>query len=40
MNDKFRLYEQLKAEWIKNNPKARTQEYQAAIKEIARKSGI
>jgi hypothetical protein len=40
MNNKFLRYEALKAEWIRNHPKATPQEYQEAIKAFARKCGL
>ena len=36
----YQLYEQLKAEWIKRNPSATSEAYEAAISEIAMELGL
>jgi len=36
----YQLYEQLKREWVKNNPSATNEEYQAAMRKIAEKCGV
>ena len=36
----YQLYEQLKAEWIKRNPNATSDAYEAAISEIAMELGL
>lgn len=38
--DRLRQYEAEKARWIDQHPEATPQEYQAAMREIARKVGV
>ena len=36
----YSRYESLKYEWIRNNPKATPQQYEAAMRAIAKRCGV
>jgi hypothetical protein len=36
----YSLYEALKADWIRQHPHATPQQYQKAMRQIARKAGV
>lgn len=40
MSFKYALYEALKNRWIASNPEATNQQYEQAMRELAKKAGI
>lgn len=38
--DKYTRYESLKARWVRENPKASSQQYEAAMRAIAKQCGV